>query len=215
MKIHITYLTLLMAIGGSHSVFASESEDTPDVIDLTSIEPFPAQIDVSGPLSELEQNLILSAFKGELADVETLVNKGVDVNLQDQKKRTPLIFAASAGHTSVVEYLVGAGADVSMSDSSGQPPLLHACKGSFNETATFLLDNGADVNVQSKKRGVTALMLAAVWDNVELAQILLDHGADPQLTDSFGRTAKLLAEKKGNTAVIDLLPDPPESEDGP
>ena len=55
-------------------------------------------------------------------------------------------------------------------------------------------------------------MLAAVWDNEELVQMLLKDGADPQLTDTFGRTAKLLAQKKGNTAVANLLPDSPIAE---
>jgi ankyrin repeat protein len=63
--------------------------------------------------------------------------------------------------------------------------------------------------VQSKKKRVSALMLAAVWDNVELVKMLLEHGADPHPADVFGRTAKILAEKKGNVAVVELLPDPP------
>jgi ankyrin repeat protein len=86
---------------------------------------------------------------------------------------------------------------------------MYACKRSFNETAAFLLKNGADVNVQSKKKGITALMLASVSGDVELLRMLLEHGADANLTDTFGRTAKILAQKKGNSAVVDLLPDPP------
>jgi hypothetical protein len=38
------------------------------------------------------------------------------------------------------------------------------------------------------------------------------YGADANLTDIFGRTAKVLARKKGNSAVVDLLPDPPAPE---
>jgi ankyrin repeat protein len=120
-----------------------------------------------------------------------------------------LIFAASAGHTPVVEFLIDAGADVSKQDKDGQTALMHACKRSFNETAALLIEHGADVDVGSKKEGITALMIAAVWDNAELVQMLLDHGADPHVTDRFGRTAKQLAQKKGNTAVLGMLPDSP------
>jgi ankyrin repeat protein len=44
--------------------------------------------------------------------------------------------------------------------------------------------------------------------------MLLDRGADPSLTDIFGNTAASLAEKKGNSAVVDLLSDPPGPADG-
>jgi len=212
MKMHLTFVTLLMTFSAPHFAQAGEQAETPDDIEATKPPQFPEPAEVPGPLSQRDKDLILSAYHGRLAEVEVLVKKGANVNLQDQKKRTPLIFAASNGHTPVVEYLVRAGADVNAKDSDGQTALLYASKRSFNETAAFLLENGADVNVQSKKARVTALILAAVWNNAELVQMLLEHGADPNLTDSSGRTAKLLAQKKNNSAVVDLLPDPPAQE---
>ena len=195
------------------SVTASGQEGTPDVLDDNiEIPPFPTRPETQGALSELDNNLIKSTYTGDLAQVEVLLAKGANVNLQDKKQRTPLIFAASNGHTETVEYLIGQGAEVNARDSGGRTALLYACKRSFNETADVLLDKGADVNVQSKKKGVTALMLAAVWDNVELVKVLLARGADPFLTDTVGRTAKLLAQKKGNADVVQLLPDPPVQE---
>ena len=210
MKITLICLIFTMSLGVVDSALASEKDETPDVLDISEAAQFPEQLDVPGPLGQLDQNLIASAYKGRLEDVSVYLKKGANINVQDQKKRTPLIFAASAGHTEVVEYLIDAGADVSMQDSDGQTALLHACKRSFNETAALLLDKGADVNVQSKKKGVTALMLAAVWDNTELAQLLLDNGANPHAKDIFGRTARLLAEKKGNTAMLRMLPESPD-----
>jgi ankyrin repeat protein len=209
MKTHLTFLILLMTLTIAGVSLASDKEETPDTLDIKGADQFPQRLEDAGPLSELDKNLILSAYKGQLADVKTYIEKGADVNVQDQKQRTPLIFAASAGHTPVVEYLIEAGADVDMRDKDGQSALLYASKRGFNETVALLLDKGADVNLQSAKRGVSALMLAAVWDNVELAELLLDHGANPQLTDTFGRTARLLAEKKGNKDIARMLPESP------
>jgi ankyrin repeat protein len=45
--------------------------------------------------------------------------------------------------------------------------------------------------------------------------LLLDNGANAELRDYFGDTAKVLAEKKGNAAVVELLADPPGTADGP
>lgn len=187
---------------------ASEPEGTPDVLDLTEIPSFPSAPEQPGGMSEMEQNLIMGAYNGDVPKLKVLIAKGADVNTRDQKKRTPLIFAATNGHTSTAAFLISQGAEVNAKDSGGRTALLYASKRSFNETAALLLDQGADVNVQSKKKKITALMLAAVWDNEELVQMLLKHGADPQLTDIFGRTAKILAEKKGNAAMVELLSDP-------
>ena len=206
MKILLTFVTLIWAF--SAPLFAQ----TPDVITDAGPAQVPEPTEAPKPLSQRDNALIQSAYDGTLAEVEIQIAKGAAVNLQDKKKRTPLILAASNGHTSVVEFLFSKGAEINAKDSDGQTALMYASKRSFNETAAFLLKNGAEVNVQSKKKGITALMLAAGWGNVELVHMLLEHGADANLTDTFGRTAKVLAQIKGNSAVVDLLPDPPAPE---
>lgn len=186
-----------------------ESKQTPDVFDDVDFSGIVGPPVAPANLSKVEQSLLWGAFDGDLARVEAMVVKGADVNLAGHEKRTPLMLAASNGHQSVVEFLVGNGADINAQDKSGRTALLYASRRSFNDTAKFLIEHGADVNAQSKKRRISSLMLAAVWDNVELVQYLLDHDANPNLTDRFGRTAKLLAEQMGNTAVVALLPDAP------
>ena len=140
-----------------------------------------------------------------------LANRNRSVNLADIEKRTPLILAAYNGHTPVVEFLLSKGADVNAADGSGQTALMHTCKRSFNETAAVLLKNGADANIRTRKAGTSALMIAAVLGNVDLLRMLLDHGADADLTDYFGDTAKTLAEKKGNSAAVELLSGPTDT----
>jgi ankyrin repeat protein len=199
---------------------AQEPEQTPDVISDIETNDTPEATRVvipqqaSGPLSSKEKALIQSAYDGKLAEVQVLVGKGVSVNVAGKKKRTPLILAAYNGHTFVVEFLFGKGADINAKDSDGQTALFYTSKRSFNETAEFLLKNGAEVNVQSKKKGITALMIAAALGNVKMVRLLLDNGADPALHDNFGVTAEVLAQKKGHSAVVDLLVILPVPADG-
>ena len=189
------------------SAFAQQGPDagTPDTLDTTQVAPFPVVPESRDSMTEQEMELIKSAWAGDTETLKALVAKGADINLTDKKKRTPLLFAASNGHTATVQYLLDQGADVNARDSDEQTALLYAAKRSFNETARLLIDKGAEVNAQSKKRGISALMLAAVWDNEDLAKMLLEHGADPALTDVFGRTATLLAEEKGHADMVALL----------
>lgn len=156
-------------------------------------------------LDTSETELIQSAYAGDLAVVQKLVKNGTPVNITGDEHRTPLILAAYNGHTTVVEFLLGAGAEINAQDGGGYTALMYACKRSFDETAQFLLKNGADVNLRSKKKGVTALMIAAALGNVKMVSELLDQGANTDIKDRFGATAAVLAKKRGHTEVVDLI----------
>ena len=208
MKILLTFVTLLWAFNAPLFAQTPESPQTPDVIKNTDPAQIPQQDEAPEALSQRDKDLIQSSYDGELAHVEVLIMKGAAVNSQDQKKRTSLILAASNGHLAVVEFLVSKGAEVNLKDSDNKTALMYASKRSFNDVAAFLLKNDAEVNVQSKKKGMTALMLAAGWDNVELVRMLLEHGAEPSLTNIFGKTARVFAEEMNNSDVLDMLPDP-------
>jgi serine/threonine protein kinase len=53
--------------------------------------------------------------------------------------------------------------------------------------------------------GMTPLMVAAIQNNSDLAQTLLDHGANVSMKDNAGWTAGQYAEKKSSHKVLDLL----------
>jgi ankyrin repeat protein len=48
-------------------------------------------------------------------------------------------------------------------------------------------------------------MIAAIQNNSDLAQTLLDHGANVSMKDNAGWTAGQYAEKKSSHKVLDLL----------
>jgi uncharacterized protein len=162
--------------------------------------------DVLGPR---DKGLIESAFNGDVAEVEVLLDKGASIDATDPKGRTALIWAAANGHVAVVEFLHAKGADVNAQDTDGQTALMYATRGSDIPTVEFLLKHGAEVNAQSSKRGFTALTIAAGVGNVELVHLLLDHGADRNLAESDGNTAVDRARQNGHPAVATLLQDSP------
>lgn len=51
-----------------------------------------------------------AAFRGALPEVESLVDKGADVNARDDHGVTPLTRAASQSHADIVEFLTQHGA---------------------------------------------------------------------------------------------------------
>ena len=62
------------------------------------------------------------------------------------------------------------------------------------EIAALLLEQGAAVDGNSPD-GKTPLMLAAMFNRVEIMKMLIAHGASVDAVDSRGMTALSLAEK--------------------
>lgn len=69
---------------------------------------------------------------------------------------------------------------------------------------TSALDKGADIN---EIDGVTALYIACEAGNVELAKLLIKHGADVNLPVSWQRTPLYAANKAGYADIVKLLLD--------
>lgn len=166
----------------------------------------------SESMSEADKALVQSAFDGQLAKVQALVEKGATVDAVGGKDRTALMWAAANGHTEIVEYLHGKGADINARDGDNQTALMLATRRSYVPTVEFLLQNGAEVNVQSYKQQISALMIAAAVGSETIVRMLLDHGADKSLVGLGGWTALDRARQFEHPAVVILLEDPSEAE---
>ncbi len=133
--------------------------------------------------------LMSAAMNSEQA-VSLLLDAGADVNAKDDSGNTPLIMAARRS-AEAIPLLLDAGADVNAKDNYGNTALL-AAGGSGNTGAvSLLLKAGADINAKNND-GTTALMAAAGNDmdfSPQCFLLLLDNGADPDLTNPKSKEA--------------------------
>ena len=88
-------------------------------------------------------------------------------------------------------------------DILGQTPLMLAVKKHDYELAENLLAAGADPN-GCDRFGTTALMLARDCDIV-IAELLLQAGSDIDLKNVFGDTARDIASRHNQRAIVVLL----------
>lgn len=95
--------------------------------------------------------LIKAATRGDLSDVNTILDKGADVNSRDQFGRTALHWASLGGQPEVARLLLANGADPKAVDDQGHSALHVACAMHNHEVAKLLVDNGADVNQKDRK----------------------------------------------------------------
>jgi ankyrin repeat protein len=140
--------------------------------------------------------------------------------------RSPLMWAAYHNDLRMVHLLLERGADPNQSTYFGNP-LSHACWNDSFEAAELLLPRGANVNARDAIANFTPLHWAAGTESSrpQLVQLLLANGADANAmggepVGAFGlvpQTPRLIADKRGRTAIVDALvaagaKDPPRAE---
>lgn len=91
-------------------------------------------------------SLIDVARRGNLEEVQRLINSGVDIHVQNDQA---LFDAASNGHLPVVEFLVDHGADI---HAQHDLALIHAAGEGNLPVVEYLLSQGANINVLSSEQ---------------------------------------------------------------
>ena len=101
--------------------------------------------------------------------------------------------------------LIESGADIFDFDDEGVSVFDMAVTYDNKEMVRYLIEQGKDVNETTRKSRFTALMAAACYGRVEIAKILLEHGADQEAKDSKGFTAVDFARKMNKKSILELF----------
>ncbi|KAF0920068.1 hypothetical protein E2562_032758 [Oryza meyeriana var. granulata] len=142
--------------------------------------------------------LHIAASKGNEQCVRLLLEYGADPNARDSEGKVPLWEALCEKHAAVVQLLVEGGADLSSGDTSLYAFI--AVEESNTELLNDIIRYGGDVN-RARRDGTTALHRAVCDGNVQMAELLLEHGADIDKQDSNGWTPRALADQQGHDEI--------------
>jgi ankyrin repeat protein len=107
--------------------------------------------------------------------VKLLIEKGADVNAENDLGQTVLMGAAKGRHPEVLRILIDRGAEVNLKDKEGHTALMHAARVGTLSGVKLLVERGADV---SGKYGQTALNLASARNQPEIVEYLKAHGVE-------------------------------------
>lgn len=106
-------------------------------------------------------------------------------------------------------FLIGKGANANAKDGAGNTPLIIATISRFAEGVDLLTKIKVQVDTQNRL-GETALLKAVQNRDVTSAKMLLEAGANPDISDSSGISARKAAEADPRAAnIAKLLKDVP------
>jgi uncharacterized protein len=135
-----------------------------------------------------------------------LLRHGLDVNAQNHNGATALLYAAETGNCAALKMLLQHDADPTIPAENGQTALLMAILKGRTAAVELLLNTGMPITARhTANTNKTALMLAASYGYVEVAEQLLQRGADVQAVDGDGNTALHLATCNNKPELISLL----------
>ena len=181
-----------------------------------------AGADANSPNPEGETALMSVARTGNLESAKLLLEAGAEVNATEAwGGQSALMWAAAQMQPEMIDLLLAAGADVNARGAvrnwqrritaEGRPkdmnhggftPLLYAARGGCLKCVERLLAGGADIDLPDPE-AVTPLILAITNFQFDVADHLVDAGADLDRWDLFGRTALYAAVDMNTIASPD------------
>ncbi|CAB0043661.1 unnamed protein product [Trichogramma brassicae] len=137
------------------------------------------------------------------------LNRSVEIDARDNEGgNTPLHLAARNGHAQLVELLLRRGADPNLANDFGSTPLHFICSRAKNDELVDTLFGKLDELLTTKflevdaqdASGNSPLHLALKRGNEHLMELLLEHGADANLSNLNGTTPLHVIAKRGHDA---------------
>ena len=158
--------------------------------------------------------LMEASQNGQTQTVQTLLNKGANIDEKDRHGNTALMEASENGHFETVITLIHHNANVNEINNHGWTTLMYACQGGYIDIVRILLDNGArqSINDKNDHNGSTALMMVCQIEHYEYSDIvtlLLDNGAMHSINEinNDNETALDIARRKNYDTIVQLLVD--------
>jgi len=152
-----------------------------------------------------KDSLVQCVAEDRADDVALFFAAGFSPDTKD-KKGIPLVcIAARNGNLNTLKLLLYSGAQVNLNaEDRGANALFDGALIRNKEIVKTLIEAQADVNVQSKD-GQTALIVVVGAGDEAIVEILVKAGADPDIKDALGVSARKYATIFGNKNMLAMF----------
>lgn len=173
-----------------------------DVSKLSNLKGYGADLSVEN--YDRRTALHIACCVGNFEVVQYLLQNGAAVHIRDRYDRTPLMDAILHDHHEIIRLLVKCGAHLTGSIRAIGEHLCNAASRNLLDRLESYRLAGADLS-QEDPGGRTALHIAAMYGNMEVAQYLAKNYAEIDAVDYLGLTPLDYALKLNMEPVIDFL----------
>lgn len=155
--------------------------------------------------------LNIAVHNNDVEMAKALIDRGADINKQNNISDSPYLYAGAQGRTEILAYMLAhAEPNLSVHNRFGGNALIPAAeKGHIENVKLLLADGREDIDFQNNY-GYTALIEAvglregtALYQ--EIVRVLMENGANQHITDNSGRTAMDYAVQNGYTEIRTIL----------
>jgi len=155
-----------------------------------------------------------AAKYGDLKTVDELADKNANLlYTKDEQGKTPLHLATGWGQLEMIKLILDKyHIDVNIKNANGGTSLHVAASQAQPEAAKILIAHGATINIRRDKGGATPLHVCVFKGgksgHYQVAEILLNNGANPDAKMYNGATPLSIAKSMNNVTMIELLTKP-------
>lgn len=153
--------------------------------------------------------LLAATHANQVEAARLLIEAGADVNAKDAISDSPYLYAGARGHLEILKLTLAHGADLASVNRYGGTALIPAAERGHVETVATLIAASVDVD-HVNRLGWTALLEAIILGDggprhVAIVKLLLEAGADPNLSDSDDVSPLAHARNRGYAEMVQLL----------
>ena len=200
---HVEIIELLVNYGADIDM-KSDKNLTPLhlAVKKNAVEVVEKLIALGANLEEKDNNeltpLHIAVWLGQMEMVDILVRSGANLNTKGFDNFTPIITALIHGpHFDIIEKLLKEGAAINSRTKRDLTFLHFATMYGLKSLCTLSIVYKADLNAASRSK-ITPLHYAVHGNDLEIVQILLRNGANPNVKDKDGDSLIEYALKKKN-----------------
>lgn len=199
------YVNLSAAARDRQLLSAARSDNADKIAQLVS-----AGADVETRDSRERTPLLLAVTEDQVDAARALVEAGADPDALDNRHDTPWLVTGVTGSVEMAKVILAAKPDLTIRNRFGGVSIIPASERGHDDYVAYVVDT-TDIAVNHvNDLGWTALLEAVIlgkgtgpWQRI--VQTLLDHGADPTITDRDGVTALQHARNSGFTKIAAML----------
>lgn len=176
----------------------------------TVLELLEGGADINATNNQGVTAVMAATQKNNIDTVKILIEQGADIDIRNNNMDNVLLYAGAEGLLEIVKLAIQAGADTTITNRFGGTALIPASdRGHVDIVKELLTNSDTDVNHLNNLHWTALLEAVILGDGKEnyqeIVQLLVEHGADVNISDRDGVTPLEHAERRGFKEIERIL----------